>query len=240
MPKEQDLQKVLSRALRSYAKEQVKAQERKEERKKKASNPRSRYFAFVLYPDNSAQMQWLDYLKEREHIIYILHSPETPAVDCGNLLSIQGMDDPPHDYKPHYHCMIRFYNPHYLSGFIKSSCGAIKHAEAVQDIYSYSRYMIHDTYECLKLHKKEYSAADVMYSDVDFWAQCFCTESAESSVATFGQLAQIAQNCTSYQELCLTVASLGRGDLLKYIEGHAYHVKLCFFSLPYGGSTRKE
>lgn len=208
--------------------------------KKNAVNPRSRYFAFVLYPDNKAQMDWLSYLKEREKILYILHSSEPAAIDSGNLLAIDGMNDSPHDYKPHYHVMIRFYNPHYLSGFVRSSCGAIKHAEAVNDIYSYSRYMIHDTYECLKLHKIEYTPADVLYSDIDFWTQCYCTDKAESNISTFGQLAQIASSCTTYQELCLVVTSLGRGDLLKYIESHAYHVKLCFFSPQYGGGTRKE
>ena len=113
-------------------------------------NPRSRYFAFVLYPDNKAQMDWLSYLKERENILYILHSPELQSIDSGNLLSIEGMDEAPHDYKPHYHCMIRFYNPHYLSGFVRSSCGAIKHAEAVQDIHRYHVSYNENNYKCLE------------------------------------------------------------------------------------------
>ena len=196
----------------------------------KSANPRSRYFAFIVYPDNSQQMEWFEYLKNRENIIYILHASE-PVLQGDNLLTCEGYDEPPHDFKPHIHVMIRFENPHYLSGFVKSSCGAIVHAEAIQDIYSYSRYMIHDTYECLKKHKKQYSREDVQFSSSDFWCQCYCLENTESVVNTFSSLAQIALNCTSYQDLCLTVASLGRGDLLKYIQSHSYHVKMCFFNL---------
>lgn len=234
-------QKLLNAAMRSYAKTQANVStaeavkvEQRAERKSKQQNPRSRYFAFILYPDNAAQMDWLEYLKAHDDIVYILHEAECGKVAPNNLLTMAGNDEPPHDFKNHYHVMIRFRNPHYLTGFVKSSCGAISHAEAVKDVYSYAKYMIHDTYEALKAHKKEYTAADVQFSNSDFWCYLYCASNDESNLNSFQQLAHIAQYCCSYQELCFNVASLGRGDLLRYIESHSYHVKLCFFDIKHG------
>lgn len=189
----------------------------------KLKSAKGRVLAIILYPDNSEQMDFFGWLKKHEKLIYILHAPEKvlglPCSCFGDELPEEN-----HDYKPHIHIMLSFPNPISVKGFIKSSAGAIKHAEIVSDRRSYCRYMIHDTYAALKAHKTEYSYEDIKYTDKDFFLSCVLDSRNDSETAAFAEITSIIDDnfIVSLPELVQTVKSLKRLDLLTFCMKRGY------------------
>ena len=113
---------------------------------------------FIIYPDNADQMDFFEYLLNREKLVYIYHFAESPKLvwyplgeQYNDCLYEEG-----HDSKAHYHCMILFDYPTHCPGLLKSSGGCLKHAEPISDRKAYARYMIHDTYLALREGKRQY------------------------------------------------------------------------------------
>lgn len=189
----------------------------------KNKSSKGRILAIILYPDNSEQMDFFEFLKKHERMIYILHAPEkVQGLPCFGF-----MDELPeenHDYKPHYHVMLSFPNPISVKGFVKSSAGAIKHAEIVSDRRSYCRYMIHDTYAALKAHKTEYKYEDIKYTDKDFFLSCVLDSRNDSEVSAFAEITSIIDDnfIVSLPELVQAVKALKRLDLLTFCMKRGY------------------
>lgn len=189
----------------------------------KRKNSKGRIIACILYPDNVEQMDFFAWLKKHEKMIYILHTPEKVL----GLPFPEYVDELPeenHDFKEHIHVMLSFPNSISVSGFVKSSAGAIKHAEIVSDRRSYCRYMVHDTYAALKAHKTEYKYEDIKYTDKDFFLSCLLDSRNDSEVSAFAEITSIIdENCiVSLPELVQSVKSLKRADLLAFCMKRGY------------------
>ena len=197
--------------------------ETKTEIKSKSKNSRGRIIAIILYPDNVEQMDFFSWLKKHEKLIYILHAPEkVQGLPCSGF--VDELPEENHDYKPHIHIMLSFPNAISVKGFVKSSAGAIKHAEIVSDRRSYCRYMIHDTYASLKAHKTEYKYDDIKYTDKDFFLSCVLDSRNDSEVSAFSEITSlIDNNCiVSLPELVQAVKALKRLDLLTFCMRKGY------------------
>lgn len=77
---------------------------------------KSRYFSFLLYPDNPYQMQYLNYLENTHEGFYILHHKNADNFN----LPLAGFEYVHHDEKPHYHVVVKYRNPRSLDGVLKS------------------------------------------------------------------------------------------------------------------------
>lgn len=189
----------------------------------KSKNSKGRTLAIILYPDNQDQMNFFEWLKNHEKLIYILHTSEKiqglPYSDFVDVLPEEN-----HDYKPHIHIMLSFPNPISVNGFVKSSAGAVKHAEIVSDKRSYCRYMIHDTYASLKAHKTEYSYNDIKFTDKDFFLSCVLDSRNDSEVSAFAEITNLIDNecIVSLPELVQAVKVLKRLDLLTFCMKRGY------------------
>lgn len=189
----------------------------------KNKNSKGRILAIILYPDNSEQMNFFEWLKKHEKMIYILHAPErVQGLPCSDF--VDELPEENHDYKPHIHIMLSFPNPISVKGFVKSSAGAIKHAEIVSDRRSYCRYMIHDTYASLKAHKTEYKYEDIKYTDKDFFLSCVLDSRNDSEVSAFAEITSIIDDnfIVSLPELVQAVKALKRLDLLTFCMKRGY------------------
>lgn len=188
-----------------------------------SKNARGRILAIILYPDNPEQMEFFEWLKRHEKLIYILHSPEkVHGLPCSGY--VDKLPDENHDYKPHIHIMLSFPNAISVKGFVKSSAGAIKHAEIVSDRRSYCRYMVHDTYAALKAHKTEYKYDDIKYTDKDFFFSCIFDNRNDSEVSAFAEITNLIDSecIVSLPELVQAVKALKRVDLLTFCMKRGY------------------
>lgn len=79
------------------------------------SRVRSRFFTFLLYPDNPYHMQYLSYLECTNDGFYILHER---GADNYNL-PLPAYEYDHHSEKSHFHVVVKFKNPRYTSGFMK-------------------------------------------------------------------------------------------------------------------------
>lgn len=181
---------------------------------------KSRYIACIIYPDNADQMDFMRYLIHHEECVWILHEAEPQALPLGDT-----SEEEAHDHKAHYHLMVHFKNAHYADGFVKSSCGAIKYAKCINDAHSYARYMIHDTYQALKAHKREYKPEDVKSSWPDLWAFLYTDKDGQSSLLAVTDILAYAEQCANYTGLMRILCAEGRSDLVKYATSHSYHVQ---------------
>lgn len=77
---------------------------------------KSRYFAFVLYPDNPYHLDYLHFLECTHEGFYILHEKNAD----NHLIPMIGYEYEHHEEKPHFHVVVRFRNPRTLNGFMKS------------------------------------------------------------------------------------------------------------------------
>ena len=189
----------------------------------KRKSAKGRVLAIILYPDNNEQMDFFEWLKKHEKMIYILHAPEkVQGLPCSDF--VDELPEENHDYKPHYHIMLSFPNPISVKGFVKSSAGAIKHAEIVSDRRSYCRYMIHDTYSALKAHKTEYKYEDIKYTDKDFFLSCVLDSRNDSEVSAFAEITSIIDDnfIVSLPELVQAVKGSKRLDLLSFCIKRGY------------------
>lgn len=189
----------------------------------KSKNARGRIIACILYPDNMEQINFFSWLKSHEKLIYILHAPEkVQGLPCSDF--VYELPEENHDYKPHYHVMISFPQAVTVKGFVKSSAGAIKHAEIVSDRRSYCRYMIHDTYAALKAHKTEYNYEDIKYTDKDFFLSCVLDSRNDSEVSAFAEITSIIDDnfIVSLPELVQALKALKRLDLLTFCMKRGY------------------
>lgn len=190
--------------------------DKKEEKPKKQKFsrkcPRGFVLGFIIYPDNSEQMNFFQYLLKREKLVYIYHFGETPAL-VWYPLGEQYNDclyDEGHDIKPHYHCMILFDYQHTVQGFLKSSGGCLKHAEPISDRKAYARYMIHDTYLSLKEGKRQYKIEDLKTTNNDFLCSCLVSDKVNSQVGAMGEIVGIIEEhgITNFPELLSVIRSL--------------------------------
>lgn len=188
----------------------------------KSKNSKGRILTIILYPDNSEQMNFFEWLKKHEKMIYILHVPEkVQGLPCSDF--VDELEEN-HDYKAHYHVMLSFPNSISVKGFVKSSAGAIKHAEIVSDRRSYCRYMIHDTYASLKAHKTEYKYEDIKYTDKDFFLSCVLDNRNDSEVSAFAEITSLIDSecIVSLPELVQAIKALKRCDLLTFCIKRGY------------------
>lgn len=116
----------------------------------KVSPLKSRYFAFILYPDNPYHMQYLHYLETSHDGFYILHEKNADNF----YIPMAGYEGEQHDEKPHFHVVVRFRNPRTLSGFQKS-IPAVKYYQPLQL----------DNFD-EKTKKRLYNVYDVSYIDI--------------------------------------------------------------------------
>lgn len=88
---------------------------------------KSRYFAFILYPDNPYHMQYLHFLETSHDGFYILHDKNADNF----YIPMAGYEGEQHNEKSHFHVVVRFRNPRSLSGFQKS-IPAVKYYQPLQ------------------------------------------------------------------------------------------------------------
>lgn len=86
---------------------------------KAKKSPRSRYFTFVLYPENRYHSEYLEWCKHHENGFYIVHDEEKHVREGaeGYVFDTSAHKE---DKKKHIHCLIYFENARTLSGFLKS------------------------------------------------------------------------------------------------------------------------
>ena len=111
---------------------------------------KSRYFAFILYPDNPYHMQYLHFLETSHDGFYILHEKNADNF----YIPMAGYEGEQHEEKPHFHVVVRFRNPRSLSGFQKS-IPAVKYYQPLQ---------LENVDE--KTKKRLYNVYDVSYIDI--------------------------------------------------------------------------
>lgn len=108
-------------------------------------NRKSRYYAFLVYPDSTSIDSVIYYLEEEAYIDYILSPLHTDNVDDGA--------------KPHYHLILCFQNPVSESTIerIGERVSSVSKFFAITNPIGCTRYLVHaDNPE-----KKQYSISDV-------------------------------------------------------------------------------
>ena len=158
-----------------------------------------------------------------------MHSPEkVQSLPFSGFVDV--LPEENHDYKAHCHVMLSFPNPISVKGFVKSSAGAIKHAEIISDRRSYCRYMIHDTYASLKAHKTEYKYEDIKYTDKDFFLSCVLDSRNDCEVSAFAEITSLIDDnfIVSLPELIQAVKAIKRLDLLSFLYEAGLHI-ICLY-----------
>lgn len=211
---------------------------------------RSRYFLFLLYPDNPIHVRVYDWIVKNEDFISILHDSDvksTAAFDS-DLDFIDDSSDsvvnPDDDFetlsdsltvdlkKAHYHVLVRFPNARTIKGVRKYFNFEIdRFVEVCSDPYSTAQYFIHDTYECHVLGKHLYSISDVQGSS-SLKARLFSARKYAFSENILTQLISIIEgrSVTSMRSLFKFLITHDLPDLLEFCLSHSYLVRTLLIS----------
>lgn len=211
-----------------------------------AKSIRTRWFRFVLYPDNiyhQEVMKYLDSEKNPYQGAYILHKAETD------------------EKKEHWHVILYFPNCRTKAGVVKmfgradfrrigehlepcpdSSGIALDEIEVsdivgdalvepVSDIHSTAMYFLHKTFAAIREGKTEYAISDIKAFHNDFELVNSLFE-LDKTTSTGSQLQEIIQYIDEYKintikELVLTLYC-NNPMLVKYVESHSYLIKNLF------------
>lgn len=138
----------------------------------KEFNQKSKYFAFILYPDNMLHMRLLYHLVHNTpySIAYIQHSPDDIRAPDSILNDIVTEEE--YKFKTHIHVMIKY-------TYSKMYCGPIReffkygvfHLELIQDPYGYLTYMLHRTLSAIIAEKPIYDMS-LMFRNNEFVSMC--------------------------------------------------------------------
>lgn len=123
----------------------------------KNTNPRSRVFTLMLYPEeDKTHENALKIIKNNYKYCFILHDKdiydENVYDDDNNLIHGEGELK-----KPHYHVIVKFNNPRYLKGFCKTLGIQENYCQKVGDYHEMLTYIIHLDYP----EKHQYSLNEV-------------------------------------------------------------------------------
>lgn len=216
------------------------------EKQKEVKSARTRWFRFVLYPDNIYHQQIMDYLNSEKNPYqgcYILHQPESDEM------------------KEHWHVLLYFPNCRTKAGVIKmfgqgdfrktdnglepclDKTGVYEFelevadlvgsalVEPVSDIHSTAMYFLHKTFAAIREGKTEYAISDFKAFHSDFELVNSLFELGKTTSAG-SQLQEIIQYIDEYKiktlkELVLTLY-FNEPMLVKYVETHSYLIKNLF------------
>ncbi len=109
------------------------------------SNPRSRNWAMILYPDDDKHVFLLSYFPNYYRCTWILHDKDVYTEKSKSVLS--GEHKAGELKKAHYHFVIQFDNPRYLSGvkeMLSQFTGENFHVEPVSSLAGYLLYFTHE------------------------------------------------------------------------------------------------
>lgn len=158
--------------------------------------PRSRYYACMLYPENPYHCEYLQYLIDTQTGFYIIHDKGS---DMANLPYAGFVPEHTEDTgKAHIHCIIMYKNARTESGIIKSNPyvryykdekskqfftvydipyislplqevikPVVEHFEPLTDIYAYAQYILHKDFKSVALGKKQYTVQDIHMMNCD-------------------------------------------------------------------------
>ena len=211
-----------------------------------AKSMRTRWFRFVLYPDNIYHqeiMKYLDSDKTPYQGAYILHKAEAD------------------EKKEHWQVILYFPNCRTKAGVVKM-CGKDNFrrngddlepcpdtagieadeievhdivgdalVEPVSDIHSTAMYFLHKTFAAIREGKTEYAISDIkaLHNDFELVNQLFELDKTSSAGS---QLQEIIRYIDEYKintikELVLTLYC-NNPMLVKYVETHSYLIKNLF------------
>lgn len=209
---------------------------------------RSRYFMVILYPDNMHHVDIMEYLQGRKKLCfpyqacYILHSPESDekkehwhvllhfpnartvegvckSFGSGNFRKVGEEWEAVNDVTgiPEEEIEVRpLVTPALCS--------------TVSDVHGMAMYLLHKNYECLREGKKEYVISDIKACNNDFEFVNSIFEVGKTT-SQGGEVYEIINDflvpykIKNMTDLILTLFTNGRGDLVKYVESHAYLIK---------------
>lgn len=200
-----------------------------ESRHNKYASPRSRYFMFLLYPDNPDHMEVLSWIRDNLHYIAVLHdrdlldhADDSELGDFSDALSES-------DFalaKPHYHVLVRFSNCRTINGVRKYFGFLIdKWIQVCSDPYASALYMTHNTFGSVKKKKFRYSLNDVEGTP-NLKKRLFSDFSSLFTEQILTRLIEIIErrNCMSLRSLIKYLIVSQQFDLLDYVVSHVYVV----------------
>lgn len=208
-----------------------------------AKSMRTRWFRFVLYPDNIYHHQIMEYLDSEKNPYqgcYILHQPESD------------------EKKEHWHVALYFPNCRTKAGVINMfGKGEFRRTdnglepcpdktgideneievadlvgemlvEPVSDIHSTAMYFLHKTFAALRECKKEYAISDIKAFNHDYELVNSLFE-LDKTTSAGSELQEIIRYINDFKikdlkDLILTLYC-NEPLLVKYVEGHSYLIK---------------
>lgn len=198
------------------------------------SGTRSRYFCLLLYPDNPVHMDVLEWVKQKEDYVAILHNADILSndSDSDNTLDsvLEGSDDSEtHDNqaKDHWHVLVRFPNVRTLKGVKKYFGNDIDNfVKICSDPYSFALYMLHDTYDCKKKSKHLYSYND-LEGVTSLKTRLFSNRRGVFVEHYLTQIIEIidARQVISLRSLMKYLIRQQLFDLMEFVTSHAFLVK---------------
>lgn len=144
--------------------------------KKKEYNVKSRYFAFVLYPDNELHVKYLYYLTHESmyDFVYILHKPHQTSDDDIRSPSDGVLDEnvirPDTKGKEHIHLVVDFGCARsYRSLMTIAHLYGVNHFEPLNNLDSMLIYLTHEDEKSRFEGKEVYPVSDVAHCNGWLW-----------------------------------------------------------------------
>lgn len=221
---------------------------------------RSRYFACILYPDNSYHCEYLQYLLYSQTGFYIIHDrgSDLSEIPYKGMVSERHIDHS----KPHIHCIMIFKNARTEKGLINSLPKVryyenvvtkqlyslydipyislpvqevvrplVEKFEPIIDIYAYCQYILHKDYKSIALGKRQYEINDIqMLNSERTLLDKFYTEREITDKDCIEIIQNIRNVADSYDTFVNLLAMYPDDKVLKYAQSHAYFIDKFIFN----------
>lgn len=169
---------------------------------------KSKYYTFVVYPDNIANMKFKEYLELSGHydFAYILHETPDTALPAPCPLTDTELD---RGYientlsKPHYHVLVKFgYSMEWATVVKKLYPWGITYCEPVASIDDMLIYFTHCDSTSIVKGKEKYKFDDIVYTGefIDRIARLQNRQNCKNIINPRNDLLEYAYVCESYYE----------------------------------------
>lgn len=224
---------------------------------------KTKWITFVLYPDNSYHMRYLDWIKKNEIGFYIQHDADDEGqanddketkthIHVATFRNVQRTSSAFVRNMPSVDYFVEEWEidgvdkkPKKLSCFIPSDAKKediitrplVSSAQNVRDIYALAHYFIHDSFKCDYLGKKKYKKEDVemLNNERKVFDDAFQEENTCSTSDYLSKVINVCKICDTRKEVVSKIALIGDEKLTKWFIHNSQFVLNWIFNDYKGG-----